>query len=253
MTLPSWARPAIGLSRKASWSLVEVAASARAGSRRPGRRRSAPCGHGARSKRSTRAMFSPSDQVDLQVAHEPAGGQPEVVAHHDDRLDVLAVALPQGGDQLRVLLAAPGVEPLLELVEDEQHLLRRTAGSRPRRSVASESTSPSSAGRSGHALRKPLQQPGLGLLGRRLDVDRQDVLGQPGQQARLDQRRLAAARRAVDQADLERLVGVGLPRSASSRTGGSRAGRPGPAARAAARGRSRRRARRTTAAPWGRS
>ena len=64
-------------------------------------------------------------QVDLQVAHEPAGGQPEVVPDQHDRLDVLAVALPQGGDQLGVLLALPGEEPLLELVEDQEHLLAR--------------------------------------------------------------------------------------------------------------------------------
>ena len=62
-------------------------------------------------------------QVDLQVAHEPGRGHPEIVPDHDDRLDVLAVALPQGGDQLRVLLALPGEEPLLELVEDQQDLL----------------------------------------------------------------------------------------------------------------------------------
>ena len=105
----------------------------------------------------------------------------------------------------------------------------------------------------GARLAQALQQPGLGLLGRRLDVDRQDVLGQPGQQARLDQRRLAAARGAVDQPDPEGLVGVGRLDPASSRTGCSRAGRRGPGGRAAARGRSRRRARRTTAAPWGRS
>ena len=64
-------------------------------------------------------------QVDLQLAHEPAGGQPEIVPDQDDRLDVLAVALPQGGDQLGVLLALPGEQPLLELVEDQQHLLAR--------------------------------------------------------------------------------------------------------------------------------
>src|SRR5207249_11655650 len=32
-------------------------------------------------------------EVDLQVAHEPAGGQPEIVADQDDRLNVLAVAM----------------------------------------------------------------------------------------------------------------------------------------------------------------
>ena len=64
-------------------------------------------------------------QVDLQVAHEPAGGQPEIVADQDERLDVLAVAMPQRGNQIRVGLAPPGEQPLLELVEDQQHLLTR--------------------------------------------------------------------------------------------------------------------------------
>ena len=48
-------------------------------------------------------MFCPWIRSTLQVAHEPAGGQPEIVADQHDRLDVLAVALPQRGDQLRVL------------------------------------------------------------------------------------------------------------------------------------------------------
>ena len=64
---------------------------------------------------------------------------------------------------------------------------------------------------------------------------------QPGQQPRLDQRRLAAARRAVDQADPERRRRGRSTRSGSSRTGGSRAGRRGRGGRGAARGRSRRR------------
>ena len=161
------------------------------------------------SKRSTSGDVLALDQVDLQVAHEPAGGQPEVVPHQDDRLDVLAVALPQGGDQLGVLLAPPGVQPLLELVEDEQHLLARAAAPAPAARAARDSTRPSSGGRSGQTFRSAFEQPGLGLLRGRLDVDRQDVLGQPGQQARLDQRRLAAARGTVDQADPEGLVRVG--------------------------------------------
>ena len=48
------------------------------------------------------------------------------------------------------------------------------------------------AGQAGAALPQALEQSGLGLVGRRLDVDRQDVLGQPGQQPGLHQRRLAA-------------------------------------------------------------
>ena len=56
---------------------------------------------------------------------------PEVVADQDEALHVLAVALPQGLDQLGVLLRPLGVQPLLELVEHQQHLLAARGG-RPR-------------------------------------------------------------------------------------------------------------------------
>ena len=62
------------------------------------------------------------DEIDLQVPHEPAGGQPEIIPHHHDRLDMLAIALTKSGDQFRVLLTPLGMEPLLELVQDQQHL-----------------------------------------------------------------------------------------------------------------------------------
>ena len=156
------------------------------------------------------------------------------------------------GDQLGVLLAPPGVQPLLELVEHEQHLLAGAAAPCPRRSAASVSTRPSAGGQVGADLAQASEQPSLGLVGGRLDVDRQTTsLRQPGQQPRLDQRRLAAARGTVDQADVEGRCRGRSSRSASSRSGCSRAGRRGRAGRGAARGRSRRRARRTTAAPSG--
>ena len=59
-------------------------------------------------------------------------------------------------------------------------------------------------------MRKPLSSRASVSSGGRLDVDRQDVLAEPGQKSRLDQRRLATARGAVDQPDLERQVGVDL-------------------------------------------
>ncbi len=65
------------------------------------------------------------DHADLQGLHEAAHGQPEVVADHDQALDADAVALPQGLDQFRVFLAAVRVEPLLELVDHQEHLVAR--------------------------------------------------------------------------------------------------------------------------------
>jgi len=46
------------------------------------------------------------------------------------------------------------------------------------------------------------------FIGSRLDVDGQHAPGEPGQEPGLDQRRLAAARWAVDQADTKSLVGI---------------------------------------------
>ncbi len=63
------------------------------------------------------------EQLNFQVRHEPADREPEIVPDQDERLQMLAVALTQGGGQLGVFLGPPGMEPLLELVEDQEHLL----------------------------------------------------------------------------------------------------------------------------------
>ena len=52
------------------------------------------------------------DQLDVQVAHESAHGQPEVIPDQDNALDAAAVALPQGLHQLRVALVADARGPL---------------------------------------------------------------------------------------------------------------------------------------------
>src|SRR5208337_2376714 len=56
------------------------------------------------------------EKFDFQGIHEPGRCHPEVISHQLDRLDMLAIAVPQSGEQLGVLLASVGVEPLLELV-----------------------------------------------------------------------------------------------------------------------------------------
>ena len=124
----------------------------------------------------------PFEQSDLQVPHEPAGGHPEIIPHHHDRLHMLAVALPQGGDQFRVLLTPLGMEPLLELIQDQQHLPPGRQARDPCRKLASESTSPDSSRQFRTDLAQALQQPSFRLLRGRLDVNRQDVLAEPGQE-----------------------------------------------------------------------
>ena len=76
-------------------------------------------------------MFSPSIRSDLQVSHEPAGGKPEIVPHHHDRLNMLAVAVTKSGDQFGVFLAPLGVQPLLKLIQNQQHLYAQFSGCGP--------------------------------------------------------------------------------------------------------------------------
>ena len=80
-------------------------------------------------------------QPDFQLPHEPAGGEPEVIADQHDCLNMLTIAMAKSGDQLRVRLASPRMKPLLELVQDQQHLVVGCQDA-PRRKFASESTRP---------------------------------------------------------------------------------------------------------------
>ena len=154
-------------------------------------------------------MFSPSTKSDLQVPHEPAGGQPEIIPHHHDRLDMLAIAVPKCGDQFRVLLTSLGMEPLLELVQDQQHLLFRRQDATPAARLPANRPAPilgtvrdkPSASLSAAGLRSLPGSPRYKPEGRAC---------QPGQKPRLDQRRLPATRGTVDQPDPESQVGVDL-------------------------------------------
>ena len=50
----------------------------------------------------------PFEKADLQVPHEPGRRHPEIIPHHHNRLDMLAIAVPKSGDQFRVLLSPLG-------------------------------------------------------------------------------------------------------------------------------------------------
>ena len=151
----------------------------------------------------------PFDEADLQVPHEPGRRHPEIIPHHHDGLDMLAIAVTKGGDQFRVLLTPPGKEPLLELIQDQQHLALGWQDATPSQ-VCQRIDQPQFSGQFRTDLAQALEQPSFRLLRGRLDVNRQDVLAEPGQKSRLHQRRLAAARGTVDQPDLESQVGVDL-------------------------------------------
>ena len=87
----------------------------------------------------------------------------------------------------RVLLFLLRVQPLLELVQDDQHLLARRDALAPAQGRQRfRCRSPGFAWQVPAApLPQAVQQPGFRLLGRRLDIDRNHVVGQPRQQPAL--------------------------------------------------------------------
>ena len=71
------------------------------------------------------------DDRGFQLAHEARGRHREIVPHHDDGLQLPAVALAQGVDQLGLLLGPPRVQPLLELVHHDHDLATVRSSHRP--------------------------------------------------------------------------------------------------------------------------
>ena len=67
----------------------------------------------------------PRTQIDFQLLHESADSEPKVVANHHDALYAASVALTQSLYQVRLRFLLVRVEPLLELVENDQHFLAR--------------------------------------------------------------------------------------------------------------------------------
>jgi hypothetical protein len=66
------------------------------------------------------------DQFNLQFRHDPSRRHPEIVSHQRDRLEVPAITLTQSGNEFCVLLTPLRMEPLLELVKDNEELLPST-------------------------------------------------------------------------------------------------------------------------------
>ena len=117
-------------------------------------------------------VYLPFKQWDFQVADESADRQTEVVPHEDDRLEVLAVAMPQGGDELGFSVGVPGEEPLLELVDGRAGLLAGTGAPGLCAPAARESTRPESRERAGQAFFRSVEEPlSFGVVWGRFDVD----------------------------------------------------------------------------------
>ena len=143
MTLPSWAKPGNRLDPGMhSWSLRDHPTRSREACRMPARMPSAPFGRGRGRRDRRQPMFSPSSSRISRSRMNRRGRHPEIIPHHHDRLDMLAVALPKGGDQFRVLLTPLGMQPLLELVQDQQHLALRVARRDPSASLPANQPAP---------------------------------------------------------------------------------------------------------------
>ncbi len=101
------------------------------------------------------------------------------------------------------------MQPLLELVEHDQHfLVGRNALPSPQRRQCLLEAEVAIEGRT--PLSQAMQETRLGIVWCGLDVNDDHVRGKSRQQPRLDERRLAAARRPINQADHERMVGIGF-------------------------------------------
>ena len=125
-------------------------------------------------------------EVDLEVLHESRGCHPEVIAHHHDRLDVLAVALAQRTDQFRALISATGEEPLLELIKHNEDLA--VGGQRVPAPERGQSLDQAQIGiETGKHLADRLPQPGHRIRRGCLDVDRLHAALETGQQPGLHQ------------------------------------------------------------------
>jgi hypothetical protein len=71
------------------------------------------------------------NQWNLNGTHELADGNPKIVPHQKEALDVAAVALPQCFDQFSRRLLPGRVKPLLKLVDYKKHLGDRRRALRP--------------------------------------------------------------------------------------------------------------------------
>ena len=155
MILPSCASPFTDSSRKSFWSLDICRRILGKPAERPAKcHQHLPGMVTVEEINGCRVL--PFEKGDLQVPHEPGRRHPEIIPHHHDRLEMFAVALTKRGDQLGVLLAPLGKEPLLKLVQDQQHfaLWRQDAAFSQFRQRINQ---PRSSGQlPGQTLRKPL-------------------------------------------------------------------------------------------------
>jgi len=138
-------------------------------------------------------------EIDFQVLMKRLAASQKSSPHQHDCLEMFAIAVPKSGGPARCSLTSLGMEALLELIQDQQHLALRWQAA-PSASLPANRSASILGTVQGTRLSQALEQPSFGLLRGRLDVDRKDVLAEPGQESGLHQRRLSATRWTVESA-----------------------------------------------------
>ena len=111
----------------------------------------------------------PLHQFRFEVGHESSDRQPEIVADHEQALQSHAVTLPQSGQQFAPISVGLAVQPLLELIDDQQQflarwqILSRTYADQVFRETASRRAWK-------ELLSNAVVQVGFGIIGRGLEV-----------------------------------------------------------------------------------
>ena len=126
------------------------------------------------------------DKSDFDLSHEASRRHPEIISHHDDALESASIALPERLNKVRMLYLRPGMEPLLELIKDNQHLLAY------RNSLATSQClqrffEAQIVFECWTTLPQSIQKTGFRFFRCGFDINRDHIFGEPGRQSRLDQ------------------------------------------------------------------
>src|SRR5690606_29597199 len=142
------------------------------------------------------------DHRRLERMEEPRRREPKIVTDEKDSRDVLSIRLPQRGKELGALdLAASSMEPLLRLVDHEEHPRSRLSPSPPRCDRVGQRKRWVDLGQ---RIRERSTKSELGSVGARLHVDDAHPRREPRHHAGAEKRALSGARWTVEESDTKR-------------------------------------------------
>ena len=152
-----------------------------------------------------RREVPPLLQLNLHQSHESRQRHPEIISNQQQALHVLPVALTQRPHQFRSLRILHSVQPLLELIDDHQHLPARHSTPAKMRDRTRQQHI---AGNIRTRTLQRNQQSVFRVTRRRLRESHPNMIRQTRQQTSTHKRGLAAPRRTVKHTHPERLLRV---------------------------------------------